>query len=107
MARYVDADELIRLIEIDALCNGGCFSKRDVIHCIKAINTADVVQKQEVVHAIIVEIVEKLNFSNQIFENCARQLVGPNYVNGRLDAYSEFMDILNGLAGKYLFEEKI
>ena len=48
MARYIDVDELIRLIEIDALCNSGCFSKRDVMHCIKAINTADVAPKSEV-----------------------------------------------------------
>lgn len=46
MARYIDADELIRLIEIDALCQK-YFSKRDVIASIKAINTADVVLKSE------------------------------------------------------------
>lgn len=46
MARYIDADELIRLIEIDALCQK-YFIKRDVFASIKAINTADVVPKSE------------------------------------------------------------
>ena len=48
MARYIDADELIRLIEIDALCEGDYFSKRAAIKCVKTINTADVVPKSEV-----------------------------------------------------------
>ena len=48
MARYIDADALIRLIEIDALCNGGHFSKRDVIGCVKASPTIDVVPRAEV-----------------------------------------------------------
>lgn len=45
MARYIDADELIRLIGIDALCNKP-YSKRDALACVKAINTADVVPRK-------------------------------------------------------------
>ena len=48
MARYIDADELIRLLEIDAVCEGDYFSKRGAIKCVKTINTADVVPKSEV-----------------------------------------------------------
>lgn len=48
MARYIDADALIRLIEIDAVCNGGNFSKREVIGSIKVSPTFDVVPKSEV-----------------------------------------------------------
>lgn len=58
MARYIDADELIRLIEIDALCNK-YFSKRDVIASIKAINTADVAPKSEYEKAV--KIIEQVN----------------------------------------------
>ena len=47
MARYIDADALIRLIEIDAVCNSGNFSKRDVILSVKASPTVDVVPRNE------------------------------------------------------------
>ena len=47
MPRYIDADALIRLIGIDAICYKP-YSRRDAIACIKAINTADVVPKSEV-----------------------------------------------------------
>lgn len=55
IARYVDADELIRLIEIDALCNRP-YSKRDAIGCVKAINAADVVPRSEVANGIITDL---------------------------------------------------
>ena len=56
MARYIDADALIRLIEIDALCNGGNFSKRDVMMSIKAIQTADVVPKGEAAKEVLSDL---------------------------------------------------
>jgi hypothetical protein len=75
MARYIDADELIRLLEIEALCNGGNFSKRDVIGCVKAINTADVAPKSEVqrlyynLQAVLEERAEtKQEIAREIFE---------------------------------------
>lgn len=46
MPRYIDAEEAIHLIEIDALLMFG-YTKRDAIDCIKATPTADV---QEVRH---------------------------------------------------------
>ncbi len=47
MPRYIDADALIRLIEIDAVCNSGNFSKRDVILNVKASPTVDIVPRSE------------------------------------------------------------
>ena len=47
MARYIDADELIRLIGIDALCYKP-YSKRDAIACVKTMPTADVAPRAEV-----------------------------------------------------------
>ena len=47
MARYIDADELIRLLGIDAVCEGDYFSKRSAIKSVKTINTADVVPRAE------------------------------------------------------------
>ena len=68
MPRYIDADALIRLIEIDALCNFGNFSKRDVIGSIKALPTADVVPKSEV--ARLQEDVDRLQeINNRQVEN--------------------------------------
>lgn len=56
--------------------------------------------------AIIIELAEKLKYSNHIFKTCASNLVSPQYVNGRCDAYQEFIDMLDGLVGKYLPEVK-
>ena len=61
--------------------------------------------RADVAKAIIGEITEKLKFSNRIFKDCASNLVGTKYVDGRCDAYQEFVDILNGIVGKYLPEE--
>jgi hypothetical protein len=55
MARYIDADELIRLLEIDAVCEGDYFSKRSAIRSVKAINPADVVPRSDV------ELYKRLN----------------------------------------------
>lgn len=46
MARYIDADELIRLIGLDALCYKP-YSKRDAIACVKTMPTADVVPRAD------------------------------------------------------------
>ncbi len=42
MPRYIDEDDLIRAIELDAICNRGKFSKKEIIRCIKNAPTADV-----------------------------------------------------------------
>ena len=61
MARYIDADELIRLLEIDAVCQGDHFTKRDAIRCVKAINTADVAPKSEVVTKTLSDIKRQIH----------------------------------------------
>lgn len=58
MARYIDADELIRLLEIDAMHRGDHFTKRDALRCVKAINTADVARKREVAIEIFAKLRE-------------------------------------------------
>ena len=62
--------------------------------------------RTEAAREIIGEIAEKLKFSNNIFKDSASNLVSPNYVDGRCDAYQEIIDILNCLVGKYLPEVK-
>lgn len=56
MARYIDADELIRLLEIDAVCQGDHFTKRDAIRCVKSINSADVAAKGEVAKEVLSDL---------------------------------------------------
>lgn len=65
MARYIDADELIRLIEIDALCNKP-YSKRDALACVKAINTADVVPRAELAVASFQDAAKIYSLSEQM-----------------------------------------
>ena len=64
------------------------------------------IARTETARAIVFELAEKLKFSNNIFKDCACNLVGPQYVDGRCDAYSEFIDMLNCIVGKYLPEVK-
>lgn len=61
MARYIDADDLIRLIGIDALCYRP-YSKRDAIACVKAIPTADVAPRAE-----WISVEERLPDGNGVF----------------------------------------
>ena len=56
MARYIDADELSKLLEIDAVCQGDHFTKRDAIRCVKAINTADVAPKIDVAMDVFAKV---------------------------------------------------
>lgn len=57
MPRYIDADDLIRAFELDAICNRGRFSKREIIRCIKNAPTADV-ESTSVVMGYVREIAE-------------------------------------------------
>lgn len=57
MARYIDADDLIRALELDAICNRGRFSKREIIRSIKNAPTADV-ESTSVVMGYVREIAE-------------------------------------------------
>lgn len=52
MPRYIDADDLIRALELDAIYNRGRFSKREIIRCVKNAPTADVESKNVVVRYI-------------------------------------------------------
>lgn len=61
MARYIDADELIRLIGIDALCYKP-YSKRDAIACVKTMPTADVAPRAE-----WISVRERLPDGNGVF----------------------------------------
>lgn len=110
MDEYIKREDALDAV-LFALVGTGHQSK--AIYAIRDVHTADVVPKSEVEklqtevkRAIIIEIAEKLKFSNQIFKDCACNLVSPNYVDGRCDAYSEFIDILNYLVGKHLLEVK-
>ena len=67
MARYIDADAAIRLIEMDALLQFG-YTKRDAIDCIKATPTADVVPKSEVDEMKIILATYALRDRIRIFE---------------------------------------
>lgn len=64
------------------------------------------VASTETARAIVIELAEKLKYSNHIFKTCASNLVSPQYVNGRCDAYQEFIDMLDCIVGKYSLEVK-
>ncbi len=69
--------------------------------------TADVVPKSEVedakikaVAGVIAEIAERLKSKHNTFKTCASRLVGNEYASGRMEAYEEFIDILNEISKK-------
>ena len=71
------------------------------ILAIRDIPTADVAPKSEVAREMFEEIEEKLNYNHTIFSNCASRLVRNDYLDGRLEAYKEFIDIITELKKKY------
>ena len=102
MARYIDADELIRLIELDALCNRP-YTKRDVIGCVKTINTADVVSRSEV-EALMREIamLEKA-LRNSLPSYCQvmaeKKMIEIGKVYGRREVAKEIFEEIEKLFG--------
>lgn len=131
MARYIDADALIRLVEIDALCQCGYFSKRDVIHCIKAINTEDVVPIVELdamrgaANSYKMHYEKaKIEVAREIFEEIDREIndaLQSNYkvlpiieesealwnrVNGKIDALRGIDGFIDELKQKYTEDKK-
>ena len=107
MARYIDADALIKKIfPYDGVDKRHySINAKAIYDAINAAPTADIVSTSQVYGAVIAEIAEKLKHNNTIFGNCASRLVSNDYSDGRLGAYEEFVDILTELTKKYFWEE--
>ena len=99
MPKYIDVDKTLNRLPEDLPY------KSSVKRVLLQAPEENVVPKSEVARNIIVEIAEKLKYSNHIFRTCASKLVSPQYVDGRCDAYQEFIDILDDIVGKYIFKE--
>ena len=97
MPRYIDADDLIRAFELDAICNRGRFSKREIIRCIKNAPTADV-ESGNVVYPLKTEN-ELLRFENQ------RLHIELLATSGTVDSYKMHYNEVNDELVKEIFKD--
>ena len=80
------------MIEIDALCQGDYFGKRDAIHCVKTIPIADVAPKSEVAKKVLLELKKQIH-DKAVYTN-SQDI--PNYIHLKV-----FDAVLNNCIKQY------